>query len=253
MRASPIVLMVVLAVVMALSSNVTAQPIGITYGPVIENLNGNQATIAWTTSQPSDSRVWYGTEKCNLTKVAEAPANGNTHRVQITNLQPSTTYYFQVESHQGQGKADAESQGIMQFTTVAPGQQPIAKEPAGVTEKGLANEENGKVKITNGPQLEYVDSNSATIAWSTNVKGSTRVTYGTDPNNLRQLAEAPWGAGGLTHRVKIQNLQPNTTYYFDVETGQAQGTGGAEVEGPRVMSFKTTAPGAPPLRNQPAH
>src|SRR5205807_1506622 len=83
MRASPIVLMVVLAVVMALSSNVTAQPIGITYGPVIENLNSNQATIAWTTRQPSDSRVWYGTEKGNLTKVAEAPANGNTHRVQI--------------------------------------------------------------------------------------------------------------------------------------------------------------------------
>jgi hypothetical protein len=71
------------------------------------------------------------------------------------------------------------------------------------------------------------------------------VTYGTNPNNLTQLAEAPWGAGGLTHRVQIRNLKPGTTYYFTVETGQAQGTGGAEVEGEKVMSFTTPAAGAP--------
>jgi len=101
--------------------------------------------------------------------------------------------------------------------------------------------------------LEYVESASAVIAWSTNAKGSTRVMYSTDPNNLTQLAEAPWGAGGLTHRVKLQNLQPNTTYYFKVETGQAQGLQGAEVESPKVYSFKTPAVGAPPIRNQAAH
>jgi phosphodiesterase/alkaline phosphatase D-like protein len=109
------------------------------------------------------------------------------------------------------------------------------------------------VKITNGPTLEEITANSATVAWSTNLKGSTRVTYGTDPNNLTQFAEAPWGAGGLTHRVKLQNLKPNNTYYFQVETGQAAGTGGAEVEGKRVMSFKTTAPGAAPEKNQQPH
>ena len=253
MKASAIASMFVLAVVMALSSGSSAQAVAITYGPVIENVTSNSATIAWSTNQGADSRVWYGTEKGNLTQIAEAPSSGTTHRVPLTNLQPNTAYYFQVQSHQGQGGPDTESRGILQFSTVAQGKPTIAKEPAGVTEQGLANEENGKVKITSGPTLELVDSNSATIAWSTNLKGSTRVTYGTDPNNLTQLAEAPWGAGGLTHRVQIQNLQPNTTYYFQAETGQAQGTGGAEVESPKVLSFKTTAPGAPPLRNQAAH
>src|SRR5436305_240 len=101
------------------------------------------------------------------------------------------------------------------------------------------------VQITSGPVIEKVDSNSATVAWSTNVKGSSRVYYGTNPNNLIQLAESPWGAGGLTHRVDIRNLKPGTSYYFTVETGQAQGTGGAEVESKNVMSFTTPAPGAP--------
>ena len=94
------------------------------------------------------------------------------------------------------------------------------------------------LQITSGPVIESADDHSATIAWSTNRRGSSRVTYGTDPNNLTQLGEAPWGQGGLTHRVELKNLQPNTTYYFRVETGQAQGTGG-EVESETVQSFTT--------------
>jgi hypothetical protein len=97
--------------------------------------------------------------------------------------------------------------------------------------------------------IETLDDHSAVIAWGTNVQGSSRVEYGTDERNLSQLAEAPWGAGGLTHRVRIDNLRPNTVYFFDIETGQARGTG-TEVEGGRLYSFQTLPTGAPPLRNQ---
>ena len=252
MRTSTIALLLLPAVMLVPAPNLTAQPVQITNGPVIEMARDNSATIAWSTNQPSASLVGYGTDRDNLTKTAEAPA-GTTHRVRLNNLQPGTTYYFRVEPSPGQRQGEAENQGVLSFKTVARGQQPVRNQQPAMAEKGLANADNGKVKITNGPTLEYVDSNSATIAWSTNLKGSTRVNYGTDPNNLGQLSESPWGAGGLTHRVKVQNLQPNTTYYFQVETGQAEGTGGAEVESPNVMSFKTTAPGAPPLRNQPTH
>jgi hypothetical protein len=164
--------------------------------------------------------------------------------VQIKNLQPNTTYYFEVESGQARGGSEVESQGVLSFRTVAQGQPAIHNEHPQVAQKGLANEENGKVTITSGPVIEHVDSNSATVAWSTNVKGSSRVYYGINPNNLIQLAESPWGAGGLTHRVDIRNLKPGTTYYFTIETGQAQGTGGAEVESKTVMSFTTPTSGA---------
>ena len=53
--------------------------------------------------------------------------------------------------------------------------------------------------------------------------------YGTNPNSLNQVAQEPYAKGEgskhVTHRVKVQNLQPNTTYYFMVDSGQGQGTG----------------------------
>lgn len=97
------------------------------------------------------------------------------------------------------------------------------------------------VQITNGPTVEHVDNNSAIVAWSTNTNASTLLKYGTDPNNLTQTAQAPWG--GVTHRLTINNLQPNTTYYFQVTSGQAQGTGTSAMS--NVSQFKTTnGPGA---------
>jgi hypothetical protein len=108
--------------------------------------------------------------------------------------------------------------------------------------------QNGQaLRITKGPILEEVTSDSAVIAWSTNMQGSTNVMYGSDPRNLSRLAEAPWGANGDTHRVKIQNLRPNTTYCFRIETGEARGGHGQEVENYNLRSFTTTARGAAPL------
>ena len=106
------------------------------------------------------------------------------------------------------------------------------------------------VRITNGPVIETLRDNEATVAWSTNVQGSTKVYYGTDPRNLSHLAEAPWGANGDTHRVRIYNLRPDTTYFFAIETGEARGTG-TEVESRYAYSFRTLPPGAEPIKNQP--
>jgi phosphodiesterase/alkaline phosphatase D-like protein len=185
----------------------------------------------------------YGTDKNNLTQLAEAPYGGTRHQVKINNLQPGSTYYFQVES------GEAESCGVRSFETARAGQPNVQAHAAPVVVKCTPGAEESKVKVTSGPVIEYLTDHGATVAWQTNVKGSSRVMYGTDPNNLTQLAEAPWGAGGLTHRVPINNLRPNTTYYFQIETGQAAGLQGAEVESNRVMSFRTTAPGAPPQRD----
>jgi hypothetical protein len=82
---------------------------------------------------------------------------------------------------------------------------------------------NSAVQITNGPVVENVTDTTAEIAWSTNVNAGTSLHYGTDSSHMDQTAGMPWG--GLTHRVSLKNLKPNTTYFFKAASGEGQGTG----------------------------
>ncbi len=111
-------------------------------------------------------------------------------------------------------------------------------------------------RITNGPVVEAVTGNSATIAWSTNTGGSSVVKYGTDPSHLDQTAQSPYEHGGGTHRVEIKNLKPGTTYYYQVMSGQGERTGtqaisqtgqfttsgGQEASGTKVPLYRATNP-----------
>ena len=84
-------------------------------------------------------------------------------------------------------------------------------------------------RIIDGPVVERVGDTWATISWTTNTGGSSVVRYGTDPDRLRQTAQSPYADDDRTraqnHRVQINDLQPNTTYYFIVDSGQGEGTG----------------------------
>src|SRR5947209_5334878 len=97
----------------------------------------------------------------------------------------------------------------------------------GMSAIGLA--QNQQLQITNGPTVEGVGDTWAVVAWTTNSGGSSVVHYGTDANNLSQTAQAPYAQGSddTRHRVRVTGLQPNTTYYFTVDSGQGQGTGTA--------------------------
>lgn len=96
------------------------------------------------------------------------------------------------------------------------------------------------VQITKGPRVESVTSDTAVIAWSTNVNSSTLVRYGGEQQKLTSTAEQPWG--GLTHRVTIRNLRPGTTYYFQAESNQGQGTGTKAVSDIASFSTRTQPP-----------
>jgi hypothetical protein len=114
----------------------------------------------------------------------------------------------------------------------APSVQQLPLSPIGVGNHG--------VEITQGPVVEHVTDTTAEIAWSTNVNSGTALHYGSDPSHLDQTVGMPWG--GLTHRVIIKNLKPNTTYYFKAESGQGQGTG--TLAETAQVSFQTKPAGA---------
>lgn len=105
-----------------------------------------------------------------------------------------------------------------------------------------------QVPITRGPVLEVADSGSATITWSTEQPSRTRLWYGEDPDDLTQIAEDD--TKGTEHRVRLEGLQGNSTYYFQVDSGG--GSVQTSSKSPAVLSFRTTAPGQQPIHNRKA-
>jgi hypothetical protein len=104
--------------------------------------------------------------------------------------------------------------------------------------EGKDEEPDQAIRITKGPVIEFVSDHSAVIAWSTNVNSATVLHYGTSDHKLTERAESNYR--GRTHRVHLLDLRPNTTYYFQVESPHAQGTGNTE---DRVESFHTPPKG----------
>jgi len=71
--------------------------------PVISNVQATNITltsavIQWTTDEDSDSVVEYGTSPGNYTHSESDSAMVTSHSVTLSNLTPSTTYYYRVKS-----------------------------------------------------------------------------------------------------------------------------------------------------------
>jgi hypothetical protein len=105
-----------------------------------------------------------------------------------------------------------------------------------------------QVPVTRGPVIEIADSTSATITWSTQQPSTSRVWYGDDPDDLTQVTEDH--NRGTEHRVRLEGLQPNSTYFFQVDSNPSNAR--VETQSPAVMSFKTIAPGQQPIHNRKA-
>jgi hypothetical protein len=91
-----------------------------------------------------------------------------------------------------------------------------------------------RVRITQGPELEMANDKLAIITWtSDNPRGSDEhygiVHYGTNPNELSQTAKSPIRINRYhsytVFRVRMAGLSPQTTYYYTVDSMEANGTG----------------------------
>ena len=211
-------------------------------GPVVEGVGDTTAVIAWTTNTGGSSIVHFGTNRSSLNETAESPYSDNdkssaqNHRVHLKNLKPGTTYYFRVSSGQGEGTGTEAGSGEGSFTTKGKGASAHSGAPGEAREK-----DEGRVRITNGPRVEGTGANWAVIAWTTNAASGSVIHYGTARDSLSQTAESPYsdkeGASAQNHRVRVNNLKPNTTYFFVADSGHGEGTG-TEAKSP-IEEFKT--------------
>src|SRR6267143_3164181 len=88
------------------------------------------------------------------------------------------------------------------------------------------------VEITQGPEIERADSYLTIVRWTTNNPGGSPehygvVRYGTNPKDLSQTAKSPIrlnpSHSDTVFRVRIEGLQPGTTYYYKVDSMEASG------------------------------
>jgi phosphodiesterase/alkaline phosphatase D-like protein len=89
-----------------------------------------------------------------------------------------------------------------------------------------------RVRITQGPEIERADPDFAIIRWTSNNPGGSPehygiVHYGTDPKKLSQTAKSPIrlnpGHSYTVFRVRMDGLKPRTTYYYTVDSIEANG------------------------------
>jgi hypothetical protein len=107
-----------------------------------------------------------------------------------------------------------------------------------------------RVRITEGPALESAWDNWAIVRWTSNNPGGSDdhwgvVHYGTDSKNLSRMAKSHIRLNqshpDTVFRVRVVDLKPRTTYYYTVDSMQAN-TQSDGVKSP-VKSFTTAAPG----------
>ena len=89
-----------------------------------------------------------------------------------------------------------------------------------------------QVRIIQGPKIELAKKHLTIINWTTNNPGGSPVHYGivhygTDPKNMIETAKSPIRLNpdhsSTVFRVRLDNLEPRTIYYYTVDSMEATG------------------------------
>ena len=101
-----------------------------------------------------------------------------------------------------------------------------------ITQLSPSTQKAASVRITEGPAIERADANSAIITWRSNNPGGAPehygvVYYGKNPGELSQTAKSKIRLNPshsyTVFRVWMPDLQPQTTYYYKVDSMEANG------------------------------
>jgi Purple acid Phosphatase, N-terminal domain len=103
-----------------------AAHIHITQGPALESVKDNTAIIRWISHNPGGSDehfgvVHYGIDPQDLNQVAKSHIRLNQNhadtvfRVRVDDPKPHTTYYYKVDSMQGNGTSDGVKSSVNHF------------------------------------------------------------------------------------------------------------------------------------------
>ncbi len=149
-------------------------------------LNGTSVRITWTTNEPADRQVEYGTTVSYGNVTAVDTTLSTTHAVVLSGLQPATTYHFRVRSRDAAGNAAVSADYTFATADTVP-------------------------PLISGLTVINVSETSATITWTTSEPADSQVEYGLTTSY--GLQTPPDTRLTVTHTVLIGGLQPGTVYH----------------------------------------
>ncbi|USN54037.1 MAG: fibronectin type III domain-containing protein [Candidatus Nomurabacteria bacterium] len=198
--------------------------------PTISNVATSQigtqtVTITWETDELSDSTIGYSDTPADfgttigVATLMDNEAGVGVHRVILTGLDPSTTYYFRVRSEDPGGNSATDSDGGDGYTVT--------------TLSGPA--------ISNVSTQE-VSNTEASISWLTDVESDSHVFYSVNSDMSDAIEVGLDTPPTMNHLVKLSGLTNGTLYYYYVTSGVAFDNNGGE-----YYSFVTTSDTVPPV------
>lgn len=179
------------------------------------------ATIDWTTDVPTEGNVSYGTTTAFTASTSMETSFSTTHTVTITGLTPSTSYQYEIDVVDQNGNTGTSGQ-------------------LGVTT--LASSSSGLPVISNITQNQT--DTTATITWNTDVPATSQILYGT---TTPYTASTTLDTNHVTsHSVTITGLMPNTTYHYQIQSGD---TAGMTSSADRTFMTSSSSIGLPIISN----
>lgn len=172
------------------------------YPPTISGVNVGSITnisaiITWTTDRLANSTVYYGNGSPDLT--AYDSSFVLDHSITLTDLTPSTLYYFKVSSTNQYGNTTVDPSGAFYYTFTT------MMSPLTISVVSANN----------------ITDTSATITWTTDEPGNSTVTYGNSTSPTLTSSDSNF----LTnHSVTLTGLTPATLYYYNVSSTNSEGT-----------------------------
>jgi len=183
----------------------------------ILSTTGTTAIITWETNEPAKDVFRYGTSPKELKKYKKTYQYQTFHEISLTNLSPSTKYYFQFTSKDKE--KNSSSSGILNFQTI-----------------DTNDNQRSELKInylspTSDNQVD-IKSNSALVKVKTNRLTTATILYGENRFNKKIISSSP---KKTEHLIFLTNLKPATEYVYKVVVEDIFGD---KIESP-PLSFKT--------------
>ena len=176
----------------------------------LEAVDQSLAIITWRTNERTTSQVKWGTDTTygNLTTICSDLKM--SHSVAISGLTPETLYHFRVKSTDKAGNRTISASQT--FTTLAKGVVIRRRRPAPV---------DNIPPVISRIEVAEITQDRAVISWRTDEPASSLVEHGLT-SKLNQLA-GEIVEKSIIHQVILENLTPETKYYFRVVSVDAAG------------------------------